>query len=420
MERSSNKKIVRYVLIWFSFAVLWSVGLGMFAAYTEAVKRNEIAELILKYPEHEGEIIALFQNASEPASFTENPELRKLWELIEEKYGYDFAKSAFPASVMLLWGGVMLCVTVGLLVFICRENSRTKRLIAQNDKLYTQLISELENFKRGEFHLSQDFESQIDEQLLSDKWLQVRELLSELGFYFCDLKEQLYDEENNTKALITDISHQLKTPLASLRMNHELAMTDGLTKEEHQEFERQEMAEIENLEQLLDELVKLSRLEKDMISICPKPQEIRATIADAVSRVYGKAKGKQIEIQVDIPVNFCIVHDKKWTAEALANVLDNAVKYSEAQTGIYVRVCELTANLLIEIEDEGMGIPVEELHHIFKRFYRGTAASLGAVDGAGVGLYLARNIIELHGGTIMAKRKPEKGTIFRITLPLSS
>ncbi len=164
---------------------------------------------------------------------------------------------------------------------------------------------------------------------------------------------------------------------------------------------------LKKLETLLDELMKLSRLEKkNMVSLKPVKQEIRATIADAVSRVYGKAKGKQIEIDVDIPVNSCILHDRKWTAEALANVLDNAVKYSDAQTKIHVRVCEMTSNLLIAIADEGIGIPQEELHHIFKRFYRGTNAIHMETDGVGVGLYLARNIIEMQGGAIMAKRKP--------------
>lgn len=418
MERTGNKKVVKYVLIWILLAAVWSLGIGIFAAYTESVKRNQIAKLIQNYPEHESEVIALFQNPNEGAVPDEDPEISELLNLIEEKYGYGFFEGAFPSAVIALWGGVMLCLTVGMVVIICRKEKRTRSLIAQNDELYEYIISELERFKRGEYHLSQDYEAWFDGQDISDRWIQVREQLLELGSYFSDLKVRLYDEENNTKTLITDISHQLKTPLASLHMNHELAMAAGLTKEERRAFEEQEMLEIEKLEVLLDELMKLSRLEKNMVSLHPKHQEIKATISDAVSRVYGKAKGKHIEIQVDIPINSCILHDRKWTAEAFANVLDNAVKYSEERTEVWVRVRELTSNLLIEIEDEGMGIPAEELHHIFKRFYRGQDAVNSSAEGVGVGLYLARNIIELQGGTIMAKRKPEQGTIFRITMPL--
>lgn len=418
MERTGNKKVVKYVLIWFLLAAVWSLGIGIFAAYTESVKRNQIAKLIQNYPEHESEIIALFQNPNEGAVPDEDPEISELLNLIEEKYGYGFFEGAFSSPVIALWGGMMLCLTVGMVVIICRKEKRTRSLIAQNDELYEYIISELERFKRGEYYLSQDYEAWFDGQDISDRWIQVRERLSELGSYFNDLKERLYDEENNTKTRITDISHQLKTPLASLHMNHELAMAAGLTKEERRAFEEQEMLEIEKLEVLLDELMKLSKLEKNMVSLHPKQQEIKATISDAVSRVYGKAKGKHIEIQVDIPINSCILHDRKWTAEAFANVLDNAVKYSEERTEVWVRVRELTSNLLIEIEDEGMGIPAEELHHIFKRFYRGQDAVNSSAEGVGVGLYLARNIIELQGGTIMAKRKPQQGTIFRITMPL--
>lgn len=418
MERTGNKKIVKYLLIWFLFAVVWTLGLGIFAIYTETAERKQIAKLIQEYPEQEGEIIALFQNSYQRNSDKESAEISAIRKRMEEKYGYHLVKSACTFSVVILWGCVMLCFTAGILVAAYRGGKRSRQLLVSNDELYMLLIDELEAFKRGEFHLTQDFEQRVGEQELSDRYMQVRGLLAELGNYFSDLKERLLEEENNTKALITDISHQLKTPLASLHMNHELAMNEGLTMEERQEFEEQEILEIEKLETLLDELMKLSRLEKNMVSLKPVKQEIRATIADAVSRVYGKAKGKQIEIDVDIPVNSCILHDRKWTAEALANVLDNAVKYSDAQTKIHVCVCEMTSNLLIAIADEGIGIPQEELHHIFKRFYRGTNAVHMETDGVGVGLYLARNIIEMQGGAIMAKRKPDKGTEFCITLPL--
>ena len=98
--------------------------------------------------------------------------------------------------------------------------------------------------------------------------------------------------------------------------------------------------------------------------------------------------------------------------------MDNAIKYSENGTTVKVRVQELQSNLLIEIEDQGMGIPSGELHNIFKRFYRGKEAVRKVKDGVGVGLYLARNIIEHQGGTITVKSRQKSGTIFRVTLPI--
>ena len=237
------------------------------------------------------------------------------------------------------------------------------------------------------------------------------------GEYFAELRERLLQEEDSTKTLITDISHQLKTPLASLRMSHELVMGSQLTEEEKDEFMEQEEKEIEKLEMLLSELVNLSRLEAQMIQIRPAPASLRETITAAVGQIYMKARSKHIDIQVEMDGDMEICHDVKWTEEAISNVLDNAVKYSGEHTRIMVRVIPLIKNVLIEIEDEGMGLKPEEITKVYQRFYRGVEAREKVKEGAGVGLYLTRMILERQGGTISAKRKIEKGTIFKITLP---
>ena len=113
-----------------------------------------------------------------------------------------------------------------------------------------------------------------------------------------------------------------------------------------------------------------------------------------------------------------ILHDHKWTVEALVNTLDNVIKYSPQKTTVNIHVSCLVNHILIQVEDEGIGIPEGELHEIFKRFYRGSNTKNTVKEGAGVGLYLARNIIERQGGSIVAKRKNGKGSIFQIMLPL--
>lgn len=261
-------------------------------------------------------------------------------------------------------------------------------------------------------------EEERDETECAEAWRRIQEHLWELGFYFADLKERLAEEENSTKALITDISHQLKTPLASIRMSHELVKSETLTVQECREFLESETQEINKMELLLEELVNISRLESNMIQLKSEYQGMKQTIVEAVSQVFMKAHNKQMEVCVDFEADIPVKHDKKWTTEALVNVLDNAIKYSEEQTTVQIRVKRLTAHLLIEIEDEGMGITEEELHKIFKRFYRGSNARKCVKDGAGVGLYLARWIVEQQGGNMIAKRKIGKGSIFLITLPL--
>ena len=106
--------------------------------------------------------------------------------------------------------------------------------------------------------------------------------------------------------------------------------------------------------------------------------------------------------------------DKKWTVEAFVNVLDNGIKYSDPQGNMELRVTAWNKMVSVEIEDEGIGISSQELHKIFHRFYRGEEASRLVKEGAGVGLYLTRKILEEQEGMIVAKRK-KKGTVFQIT-----
>lgn len=410
MDRTGNKEIKKYILIWLFVMAAVTLEFLCFSAHNEAVERKKITELIQNYPELESEIIGIMQDVPETPVFENNSSI----QMIEEKYGYDFGKSVFSKELLM-------CIAVtgagcAIIIFFCVYSSRKLRV--QDEQLFDFINEELLNIQKGNYHLLFCRTADIEHMDMPDKWETVFETLKELGYYLEDLKEQLCEEENNTKSFITDISHQLKTPLASLRMCHELTMSEKLTSEEKREFQEQEKQEIDKLELLLNELVKLSRLESRMVQIQLERREIKKTISEAVSLVYGKAKGKQIDIQVDMQSNTVISHDIKWTAEALANVLDNAIKYSDSGSVIQVKVSSLPTNILIEIEDQGMGIPTEDLHNIFKRFYRGREAAQKVKDGVGVGLYLSRQIIELQGGTISAKRKQEKGTIFQITLPL--
>lgn len=238
-----------------------------------------------------------------------------------------------------------------------------------------------------------------------------------MGKYFSMLREKLEQEENSTKSLITDISHQLKTPLAAVRLNYEMMQEECLTEEERREFLEREEQEIDKLESLLEELMKLSRLESHMIQLKRERVNLKDLILEAINQVYMKAHSREVEIQADIPGDLWLSMDKKWTVEAFVNVLDNAIKYSLPKGVVKVRVTAWNNMASLEIEDEGIGISSQELHKIFHRFYRGEKALEMVKEGAGVGLYLTRQIIEEQGGTILAKRK-RKGTIFQITMQM--
>lgn len=164
--------------------------------------------------------------------------------------------------------------------------------------------------------------------------------------------------------------------------------------------------------------MSISRLEAGMIELNPEQTDASDIIISAVNAVYPKAAEKSIEISFEASESAKINVDPHWTAEAIANILDNAVKYSPRGSGIRIRMQRLYSFVRIEIEDSGCGIPQSERNSIFKRFYRGTNDTVKNADGTGIGLYLTRRITEDQGGTVTVRSASGGGSIFTVQLPL--
>lgn len=230
---------------------------------------------------------------------------------------------------------------------------------------------------------------------------------------------KLQEEKESTKAFVTDISHQLKTPVAALKTNLELLSSEEMTRMQQQKFLQRCTSQLEGLENLTKALVNVSRMETGMIQIQIKPAEIEETILAAVSRIYEKAAQKQISIEMSpdsVQKSVIIPHDQKWTAEVLINLLDNAIKYSPAGACIVIKTESLMTYFRIDIQDEGIGVSKSECHKIFRRFYR--SESVKDIEGSGVGLYLAREIMEKQNGSVFVHSgQNRKGSVFSIQLP---
>lgn len=235
--------------------------------------------------------------------------------------------------------------------------------------------------------------------------------------------DQARKEREGVKTLVTDISHQLKTPVAALKSCFEVLTKEDLTSEERQEFESRLSVQLSGLEKLSGILVNISRMETGMIGLSLCEEKIFDTILEAVNRIWQKADKKQIEIEMDADPeieSLKIPHDRKWLGEALINVLDNAVKYSPKGSHIFLRAEKGLSFLRIEIQDEGIGIPREEYHKVLQRFYRGDGPEVKKEEGSGIGLYLTRKIIDGHNGIISAntgKGAKTQGSTFVIQLP---
>lgn len=227
-------------------------------------------------------------------------------------------------------------------------------------------------------------------------------------------EEENQREKKMIKELISDISHQTKTPLANLKIYQELLEREVLT-EQGKEFLVSMEGQRKKLDFLLQSMVKMSRLETGMIQIQSREEDIHSTLARAVAAIVPKAEKKQISLFVECEEGLLIRHDKKWTEEAVFNILDNAVKYTDAGGRIHISVQRQEIFTKIAIADTGKGIALERQAEIFTRFYR--EPEVHHQEGIGVGLYLARKIIELQRGYVEVDSRVGEGAEFRLYLP---
>ena len=227
-------------------------------------------------------------------------------------------------------------------------------------------------------------------------------------------KNSVAGERADLQELISDISHQVKTPIANLKMINSTLLEQNVPQDKQREFLLASNTQLDKLDFLMQAMIKTSRLETGVISLEKKEQPIYDTLAIALGGILLNAEKKQIGVQVDCPKYLTVSHDRKWTGEALFNILDNAVKYTPDRGRIHVRVEALEMYLKIDISDTGIGIPEQHQGTIFKRFYREN--TVHDIDGIGIGLYLAHEIVTVQGGYIKVKSEVGCGATFSVFL----
>lgn len=221
-------------------------------------------------------------------------------------------------------------------------------------------------------------------------------------------------EKEQVKMLVSNMSHQLKTPLANVRMYGEILENQELSDEQRKLFLEKMCRQTEKIQWILNSLLKMVRLEQDVITFEGKEADIKPTLLQAVNSVYEKAEKKQIQIQVEEFPSIYLWHNPSWTAEALENLLENAVKYSPSGSSITIRMRTYEMYSELQISDQGMGIQKAEETEIFKRFYRSPKVS--KEEGAGIGLYLVKLILEKEKGYVTVESQPGQGSTFSVFL----
>lgn len=256
----------------------------------------------------------------------------------------------------------------------------------------------------------------IDGELEDSLWGRTGTQLAKAGNVFQKKEEESEREKERVKGLISDISHQTRTPVANIKLYLELLGDEELS-QSGQEFLGKIQGQMEKIDFLMQSMVKMSRIETGILQIRKEDKNLYETIRHAVASVVPEAVQKEIALYVDCEEEMIVRHDSKWTEEAIYNVLDNALKYTEPGGKIHIQAERQELFVKLSISDTGKGIAPERQAEIFTRFYR--EPEVHDKPGVGIGLYLARTIMELQKGYIEVQSEVGRGASFRLYFPVN-
>jgi len=302
---------------------------------------------------------------------------------------------------------VLIALSFITLLYLCAW-SYHKCLTYETQSLYTEVSDMLENIINNKYTAA--FPENQDD-LLSKLQSQVEKLRN----IYLSQAAKAQQERKEIQSLISDIAHQLKTPLANVKVYGDLLKSKDLTAEDRSKFTASLHNQLEKLTFLTESLIKMSRLESGVIQIKSVPCSLNETVMKSVNQAYQKAISKNITITLEKNDPVVLNHDSAWTAEAIFNLLDNAVKYTPAGGNIKIRIQSYELFARVDVEDNGIGVCKEDLNKIFNRFFRGKNAE--NTEGIGIGLYLTREIASLQGGYIKVN-SGTGGSTFSVFLPL--
>lgn len=292
---------------------------------------------------------------------------------------------------------VALCAILLAAAVIAYDRYRVRRTMDALDRMLDEAID-------GTFT-----SSRFDESRLSAVEAKMQRYLEASG----TSKAQLAEQKARVQGLIADVSHQTKTPIANILLYAEL-LGDKPLPDDCRDCVQALSAQADKLRFLIESLVKAGRLETGVIAVHPKPDSVSALVEDALREAAPKADAKGITLSGTF-ADETACFDRKWTLEALGNLLDNAVKYTPAGGHVTVSVTPYELFCRIDVTDTGIGLTEEESSRVFARFYRAPAAQ--DAPGVGLGLYLAREIAAANGGYIKVSSRPGAGSTFSLFLP---
>lgn len=243
--------------------------------------------------------------------------------------------------------------------------------------------------------------------------------LDNLALEFNETLARLERAVGEMKQFTFSISHELRTPLAVLRGEAEVALMQASTADQYRNILVSQLEEFEKLTRMINQLLTLARAESGDVKIEHDAVDISAMTQSLAEQLKPVAASKDITLAWNCERNVTVLGDSGWLERIILNLTDNAIKFTPGGGHVNLRVARNTQNAILEVSDNGTGIPAEALPYIFERFYRADPSRSNRFDGAGLGLSLVKWAVDQHHGSIHVDSAPQKGSRVTVTLPVS-
>lgn len=353
-----------------------------------------IDNVLEKYPDIEKREIVEILNSSDK---TNNEILRE--------YGIELDKDSVILENNTDFQKFIIIDVSTLIVFILILSIIVFKYNHSESKKINEITKYIEEINRGNYKLNIEENTEDELSILKNELYKITIKLKEVA-------ENSQKDKTTLKDSLSDISHQIKTPITSI-----LIMLDNILSDENmpedikKDFIKDIKREIINIKFLVESILKLSKIDSNSIKFIKKEVFIKDIINEAVKNVSMLSELKNIEIIVSGDDSIKTICDLKWQVEAITNILKNCIEHSYENRKIYINYNQNNMYTELKIEDNGTGIDAKDLPHIFERFYKGKNSSS---DSVGIGLALSKSIIESNNGYIQVDSKLNKGTTFII------